>query len=262
MTCRQEGEQDRQRASRPQHFFCVRAVFYRKEIFLVSTARLPIPSHRFCTFVSAQGPEYAVTIRSSFSRHPHVSSAAMDITEMLYVATREEWRDWLLAHHEDKREIWLVSYRKAVGKPSVPYNDAVEEALCFGWIDSIRKGIDRDRYAQRFTPRRAGSSYSQTNKERLVHLIASDRVIPSVLATIGELDVEDYAFPQDIVSALQANEKAWAFFQATSPSYQRIRAAYVEAARGRPAEFSKRLRHLIELSAKGKQFGYGIEDYF
>lgn len=186
----------------------------------------------------------------------------MDITETLYVATRDEWREWLSAHHDEKSEIWLVSYRKVTGRPSVPYKDAVEEALCFGWIDSIRKGIDEDRYAQRFTPRRSESSVSQTNKERLARLIAQGKVIPSVVESLGNISPEDYEFPNDIVSALQRDEDAWEFLRTTSPSYQRIRIAYVDAARGRPAEFEKRLDHLIKRSAKGKQFGYGIEDYF
>jgi uncharacterized protein YdeI (YjbR/CyaY-like superfamily) len=186
----------------------------------------------------------------------------MDIKETLYVLTREQWRDWLETYHTDTSEIWLVSYRKATRRPSIPYNDAVEEALCFGWIDSTRKGIDDERYAQRYTPRRPGSSYSQLNKERLARLIAQGRVIPSVLASLKDVRAEDYQIPDDIRAALQADETAWGFFCTTSPSYQRIRAAYVDTARDRPAIFDKRLKHLIETSSKQKQFGYGIESYY
>lgn len=186
----------------------------------------------------------------------------MDITETLYVATREAWRDWLAAHHEEAPEIWLVSYRKHTGQPSLPYNEAVEEALCFGWIDSTRKGIDEDRYAQRFTPRRPGSEYSQTNKERLARLLARDRIHPAVAAGLGDVRPEAYGIPGDIVEALQADEAAWTFFQTTAPSYQRIRAAYIDGARSEPAEFAKRLERLVEKSAQGKQFGYGIESYY
>ncbi|MDX1530614.1 MAG: YdeI/OmpD-associated family protein [Rhodothermales bacterium] len=187
----------------------------------------------------------------------------MDVTETLYVATRAAWREWLAAHHASGPEIWLISYRKHTGRPSLPYNDAVEEALCFGWIDSTRKGLDEDRYAQRFTPRKPGSPYSQPNKERLARLVGQGRVLPSVLARLGAGDVaEAYAIPDDIVRALQADAAAWAFFRSTSPSYQRIRAAYVDVARGRPEEFAKRLRHLVEKSARGEPFGYGIESYF
>jgi uncharacterized protein YdeI (YjbR/CyaY-like superfamily) len=186
----------------------------------------------------------------------------MDITETLYVTTREEWRDWLTANFNTRPEIWLISYQKHTGRPGIPYNSAVEEALCFGWIDSIRKGIDKERTAQRFSPRKPGSSYSQTNKERLARLICAGKVIPSVMESIGDIRPEDYKIPDDILSALQSNEEAWLFFLTTSPSYQRIRTAYIDVARKRPAEFKKRLDHLIDMSAKGKQFGYGIENYY
>jgi uncharacterized protein YdeI (YjbR/CyaY-like superfamily) len=185
----------------------------------------------------------------------------MKITATLYAATRKEWREWLEANHEREREIWLVSYRKATGRPSVPYNDAVEEALCFEWIDSTRKRIDEDRFAQRYTPRREKSPYSQLNKERLAHLILAGRVAPSVLKKVRDVRV-DYEIPPDILSALKSDEKAWEFFRSTSPSYQRIRAAFVDTARQRPEEFEKRLRHLVAKSAQGRQFGYGIEDYY
>ncbi len=181
---------------------------------------------------------------------------------MLQVSTRDAWRTWLVAHHEGAPDIWLVSHRKHTGRPSVPYNDAVEEALCFGWIDSIRKGLDEDRYAQRFTPWRPGSGYSQTNKERLARLLAQGKVLPSVRDALSDVRPENFELPGDIVKALRDDGEAWAFFQTTSPSYQRIRAAYVDTARERPEEFAKRLRHLVEKSAQGKPFGYGIESYF
>lgn len=181
---------------------------------------------------------------------------------MLYVTSREEWRDWLTANSDTKPEIWLISYLKHTGRPSVPYNSAVEEALCFGWIDSIRKGVDEERTAQRYSPRKPGSSYSQTNKERLARLLSAGKVIPSVVESLGDVRPENYQIPDDLLSALRANEEAWLFFLGTSPSYQRIRAAYIDGARDRPAEFKKRLDNLVDKSAKGKQFGYGIEDYY
>ena len=106
------------------------------------------------------------------------------------------------------------------------------------------------------------SAYSQTNKERLARLIAQRHVIPSVLARLGEVRAEDYQIPDDILAVLQTDAAAWAFFQQTSPSYQRIRAAYVDTARHRPGAFEKRLKHLVAMSAQGKQFGYGIEAYY
>ena len=186
----------------------------------------------------------------------------MNISETLHVVTRKEWRNWLDANHKIKSEIWLVSYRRHTGCSSIPYNDAVEEALCYGWIDSIRKGIDEDSTAQRFTPRKAGSGYSQTNKERLARLVAQGKLTPTVLANLGDYHPDTFKIPDDILSALQANEGAWVFFKGTSLTYQRIRAAYVDSGRKRSGEFHRRLENLIKLSAQGKQFGYGIEDYY
>ena len=186
----------------------------------------------------------------------------MDVTETLYVTNRDEWRDWLEKHCKSASEIWLVIYLKKTGKPSVPYNDAVEEALCFGWIDSIVKKLDQDRYAQRYTPRKTGSGYSQTNKERLKKLIAQGKVMPEVLAGLDEIGLEDFEYPADIVAALQENEQAWKNFQRYSGSYRRIRIAYIDVARNRPGEYEKRLAHLIKMTGQDKQFGRGIEDYY
>ena len=186
----------------------------------------------------------------------------MKVTETLYVSTREDWRRWLQENHSSKEEVWLVSYQKGTGQPSLPYNVAVEEALCFGWIDSIRKGIDDEKYAQRFTPRKPASGYSQTNKERLVRLAAEGKLIPEVLGKLQKNRPEEYHIPEDILHALKSDEAAWEFFKSTSPSYQRIRGAYVDAARNRPGEFEKRLINFVQKSASGKQFGYHIEDFY
>jgi uncharacterized protein YdeI (YjbR/CyaY-like superfamily) len=186
----------------------------------------------------------------------------MNVTETIYVSTREDWRRWLQENHDSKDEIWLVSYRKGSGSPSLPYNVAVEEALCFGWIDSIRKGIDDEKYAQRFTPRKPASSYSQTNKERLARLDAEGKLIQGVRRELHNNRPEEYEIPEDIIAALKSNEAAWEHFNSTSPSYQRIRAAYVDAARDRPGEFEKRLNNLIQKSANCQQFGYHIEDFY
>lgn len=184
--------------------------------------------------------------------------------ELLDVPARDEWRAWLAAHHATAREIWLVGHKKHTGKPSVPYNAAVEEALCFGWIDSVRKTVDGDRFAHRYTPRKARSGFSQTNKERLARLIAAGQVHPDVLARLDRsaIDPAGYAMPDDILDALKAEPAAWRFFQQTSPAYQRIRVAYVDHARKRGDAFEKRLANLLAKCAAGKQFGYGIEAYY
>lgn len=186
----------------------------------------------------------------------------MDITNTLYVINRKDWRDWLQSNYKSETDIWLVYYRKESGKPRIPYNEAVEEALCFGWIDSINRNIDQDRFAQRFTPRKAGSGYSQTNKERLKKLISQGKVMPEVLATLEDLDLENFEYPQDIMAAIRENEQAWENFQRYSGSYQRIRIAYIDGAKDRPDEYEKRLKHFIKMTEQNKQFGFGIEDYY
>jgi uncharacterized protein YdeI (YjbR/CyaY-like superfamily) len=186
----------------------------------------------------------------------------MNESNRLYVVNREEWRLWLKENYRTAKEVWLVYPRKHSDLKRIPYNDAVEEALCFGWIDSITRTIDEDRYSQRFTPRRPGSKYSQTNKERLRRLIEQGKVMPDVLTTVGDVIEEKFQVPADIEAALRANEQAWENFQSYSGSYQRIRIAYVDVARKRPGEFEKRLRHLIRMTEQDKQFGFGIEDYY
>ena len=89
----------------------------------------------------------------------------MELGKTIYITRRSEWRDWLSANHKKEKEIWLIGYPKKSGKPSLPYNDAVEEALCFGWIDSTIKKVDEERNAQRYTPRRSNSPWSEMNKE-------------------------------------------------------------------------------------------------
>ena len=186
----------------------------------------------------------------------------MEITKTFYAPDRQAWRDWLKEHYQDEKEVWLVYYRKQADKPRIPYNDAVEEALCFGWIDSTVKHLDAERNAQRFSPRKPKSGYSQTNKERLRWLVARGQVMPEVLATLGDISAEEFEIPADILQALQANEQAWQNFQRYSGSYQRIRVAYVDSARERPGEFEKRLKHLVRMTEQDKQFGYGIVKYY
>jgi len=100
----------------------------------------------------------------------------MDIGETIYVTTGAEFRKWLAENHSTKKEIWLVQYKKATQKPSINYISAVEEAICFGWIDSFEKGMDSERYATRFTPRRPKSNWTETNKERASRMIAEGKM--------------------------------------------------------------------------------------
>lgn len=108
----------------------------------------------------------------------------MEIGETLYVTTREEFRKWLLTNHQIKKEIWLVQYKKATKKPSLHYVEAVEEAICFGWIDGLEKSLDAERYALRFSPRRPKSNWTNTNKDRARKMIAEGRMTRSGRATL------------------------------------------------------------------------------
>ena len=100
----------------------------------------------------------------------------MEIGETLYVSDREQWRAWLAEYHDKEQEIWLIYYKKGSGKARIPYNDAVEEALCYGWIDSIVKGIDDKKYTQRFTPRKPKSNLSAMNRERVHRLLEQGKM--------------------------------------------------------------------------------------
>jgi len=188
----------------------------------------------------------------------------MKIGKSLYVSDRKKWRAWLRQHYKTEKEIWLVYYKKGTGKPRIEYNDAVEEALCFGWIDSIIRTIDEKRFAQRFSPRRPGSKYSPANKERLRSLLKKKKVIKEVSDTLGDDLLQDkFVMPDDILAEIQANEEAWKNFQEFSEAYKRIRIGFIDGARNRPAEFRKRLAYFIKMTEQNKQFGFGgIEKHY
>lgn len=182
----------------------------------------------------------------------------MEIGLAIYFLTREEWRSWLSENFDKEQEIWLIYPKKSSGKQTILYNDAVEEALCFGWIDSTIKTLDKDHTAQRYTPRRAKSGYSQLNIERLKYLSAEGLIHPAVLETVKEIIEEEFIFPQDIIDAIREDRLAWINYQSFSDSYKRIRIAYIDAARIRSDEFDKRLQNFIKNTRENKLIsGYG-----
>jgi len=187
----------------------------------------------------------------------------MDIGKTLYVTDRKDWRRWLAENHDKEKEIWLVYYRKETGKPRIPYIDAVEEALSFGWIDSTVKKIDSERFAQRFSRRNKGSSLSQANKERIVKAIAQKKMTQAGLDAIAhvfkpdEEKQERFIIPPDILKSLRADKIAWENFQKFPASYQRIRIAYILSRKLRGQDlYEKSLNHFIKMTAKNKRFGY------
>ena len=110
----------------------------------------------------------------------------MEIGETLLVTSRQEWRAWLAQHHADRKEIWLIYYKKTSGKTGISYEESVEEALCFGWIDGANKGIDAETYAGRFTPRRPKSPWSASNRTRVAHLLREGRMTEAGLAVLPD----------------------------------------------------------------------------
>jgi uncharacterized protein YdeI (YjbR/CyaY-like superfamily) len=179
----------------------------------------------------------------------------MNIGETLHVSDAASWRAWLEEHHASSPEVWLVYYTKASSVPSMPYGDAVDEALCFGWIDSIVKKHGPESRAQRFTPRRPGSKLSEMNKERARRMRAAGRMTQAGLDAIGDVLDEPFVIPDDILAALQADETAWRNFRAFPESYQRIRVGFVNGSRGRRDVFEQRLSYLVRMSAQNKRFG-------
>jgi uncharacterized protein YdeI (YjbR/CyaY-like superfamily) len=187
----------------------------------------------------------------------------VEITQTLYVTDPKEWREWLKAHYKTEDEIWLVYYKKDTGKPRIEYNDAVEQALCFGWIDSTVRSLDEERTVQRFSPRKPKSSYSQANIERLRRLVAQGKVMKEVVESLGDILEQEFVFPKDILKAIKADKQAWENYQKYSEPYKRIRVAYIEGARKRPEEFKKRLNYFIKMTRENKQIGFGgIEKYY
>ena len=181
-----------------------------------------------------------------------------------YFTERQKWRKWLEAHFESQDDIWLEYPKKKTGKKRLLYNDAVEEALCFGWIDSTVKSLNENTTIQRFSKRRAKSTFSQANKERLKWLFKEGLIHSSIRDDMEKIINEAFIFPKDIIDKLKSDKSVWKNYEKLSASYKRIRIAYIESARKRPEEFDKRLNHFISKTKENKLikgFG-GIDKYY
>ncbi len=185
----------------------------------------------------------------------------MEITQTLLAQERNSWRAWLKKNHAKEKEIWLVYLRKSSGKKRIPYNDAVEEALCFGWIDSTVKKIDEEKFAQRFTPRNPKSPVSEMNKERIRKLLKENKMTEAGLQAVSvffdpEKDKKEKpVFARDIILEIKKNKKAWKNFQAFPLGYKRVRIGYIENQRDRKKLFEKSLKNFIKKTAENKKFG-------
>lgn len=185
----------------------------------------------------------------------------------LEIATRDEWRAWLAKNHACETEIWLIFYRKHVGKRSIHYDDAVEEALCFGWIDSLIKRIDSDSYARKFTPRNSGSMWSQTNKQRVEKLVSAGLMTDAGMALVhqaqasGEWDrrrsrptVSSDVLPDELRSALETHPAAREFFRCLPSTYQKQYVLWIATAK-RADTRQRRTTEAIEKLERGERLG-------
>jgi uncharacterized protein YdeI (YjbR/CyaY-like superfamily) len=177
----------------------------------------------------------------------------------LDVRNRQQWRSWLRKHHAASPGVWLLFHKAQTGVKSVPYEEAVREALCYGWIDSLIKRLDDDRYVLKFTPRKPTSKWSDLNRKRWAELQEEGRLAAPGLAaaptgnryaprpTIPEL-------PAYIARAFKANPAAWRFFQALRPTQRRDFVVWIHIAK-RPETRENRIRESIALLAGGKKLG-------
>lgn len=178
---------------------------------------------------------------------------------------RAAWRDWLAAHHQSERVAWLVYFKAGSGVPSIDYEASVEEALCFGWIDSIIKKIDEQRYARKFTPRTNTEKWSESNRRRVRKLAAAGRMTPAGLGVVnfpleapaGEAPLPSrpaYEFSPELLAVFQGDPAAWAFFNRLAPSEQRNVTGWIMSAK-KDETRRKRLDEARAVFADGKHLG-------
>lgn len=181
----------------------------------------------------------------------------------IFFASPDEFRAWLDKNHNKAKVLFVGYYRIATGKASLTWEQSVDEALCYGWIDGRRNRIDEERYTIRFTPRRPGSHWSQKNIASVQKLIKAGRMQPAGMAAWEARDPENRAtasyeqgrepaFDGDLLKEFQANNHAWDFFQAQPPGYRRTVTEWVTAAKQESTRL-RRLRRVIEVSAEGKR---------
>ncbi|PWB71570.1 hypothetical protein C3F09_07730 [candidate division GN15 bacterium] len=189
----------------------------------------------------------------------------MTLSKPLNLKTRSDWRKWLTKNHATAREIWLVYYKKHTGKSSVAYNDAVEEAICFGWIDGQVRRLDDERYMQRYSPRTKSSTWSALNVRRAKAMIKQGLMTEVGLAVFKSGKPEDTSrrpapitlpveFPEDLRAALAKNKKAEAHFATLPPSAVRLALGWIVSAR-KPETRKRRIKEVVATSAKAGRIG-------
>ena len=177
----------------------------------------------------------------------------------LDVRTRERWRQWLADHHASSAGIWLIRHKQHTGVKSMAYEDVVCEALCFGWVDSLIKRLDDDRYAIKVTPRKPASKWSDINRRRWTELKTAGLLAPAGLAAAptGNRYAEHQTIPQlpaYVAKAFKTNVNAWQFFQQLAPTYRRDFVVWIHTAR-RPETRERRIMESIALLSAGRKLG-------
>ncbi len=189
----------------------------------------------------------------------------MKITGKLHVTNRDDWRAWLRKNYDTKKEVWLIYYKRHTGKPRIPYDDAVEEALCFGWIDSLVKKIDDEKFVQKFTPRKGKSKWSEANKKRARKMIKEGKMTKAGLAKIREAKSngewfktapvkKELVIPAYIKKPFAANEKALDNFNNLANGYKRQLVGWITSAK-REETRKRRLTAAIRLLEQNKKLG-------
>jgi uncharacterized protein YdeI (YjbR/CyaY-like superfamily) len=182
--------------------------------------------------------------------------------EATFFETPSEFRDWLEEHHDSEEVLWVGYYKVATGKPSMRWEESVREALCFGWIDGLRKSIDDESYKIRFTPRNPNSHWSKKNIEMVEELIEEDRMQPPGLKAFEQMDKDNakqasyerksVELKKEYKDKIKANEKAWTFFQELAPGYTKTSVHWVMSAKQENTR-QRRLKILIESCEEGKK---------
>ena len=174
--------------------------------------------------------------------------------------TLPRWRKWLADHHASESEVWLIFHKQHTGKPSVEYLDALDEGLCYGWIDSLIKRIDDDRYARKFTPRKPGSKWSATNRKRYAALETAGRLKPAGKerspseAAYGPMPAVPSKLPDYVARAFKAHPAAWAFFETLPPSQQRLYVMWIHTAKRQETK-ERRMREAVRLLSAKRKLG-------
>lgn len=179
--------------------------------------------------------------------------------EFLDVSSMPEWRSWLREHHGTEQGVWLVFHRAGSKTPSISYDDALDEALAYGWIDSIIKKIDSEKYARKFTPRRPGSIWSKLNIERVERLRREDRMTKwglgafvsrtDKISMLEKVNAEGAKVPEDFASALRKNSVAWSNFERMAPSHRKRYLVWIAGAK-KPDTRQKRIAEAVILISR------------